>query len=79
MCIRDRPQTAVGPMPVADIDLTSAILLYEYPFKLMLLGLHKLQVIVAGTQDRDSGQSIPAKQTPPLVRGWWPLHQVIKT
>ena len=34
----------------ADIDLTSAIPLYEYPFKLMLLGLHTLQVIVAGTE-----------------------------
>ena len=47
-------QTAVGPMPVVDIDLTSAIPLYErqyeYPYKLMLLGLHTLQVIVAGTE-----------------------------
>merc|ERR1712155_8938 len=47
-------QSAVGPMPVADIDLTSAIPLYEcryeYPFKLMLLGLHTLQVIVARTE-----------------------------
>ena len=47
-------QTAVGPMPVADIDFTSAIPLYErqyeYPYKLMLLGLHTLQVIVAGTE-----------------------------
>ena len=47
-------QTAVGPMPVVDIDFTSAIPLYErqyeYPYKLMLLGLHTLQMIVVGTE-----------------------------
>ena len=47
-------QAAVGPMPVVDIDFTSAIPLYErqyeYPYKLMLLGLPTLQVIVAGTE-----------------------------
>ena len=54
LLVTEQPQTTVGPMPVADIDLTSAIPLYErqyeYPYKLMLLGLHTLQVIVAGTE-----------------------------
>ena len=33
LMVTEQPQTAIGPMPVADIDLTSAIPLYERRYK----------------------------------------------
>ena len=55
LMITEQPQTAVGPMPVADIDFASAIPLYERqhenPYKLMMVqGLfYVLKLFIAGT------------------------------
>ena len=58
-----QPQTEIGPTPVADIDFTSAIPLYERQhenlYKLMMVqGLfYVLRLLIAGTE--------PTKASPP--------------